>query len=96
MTMGGADADMGRERGSRDCRLLPAALVLWTAILAAEALFAILIKGEQPLAEWSGDGASCAPGWLMPVCMATGGFAVGVILSKRGMTFIRHLSLIHI
>lgn len=87
--MGGADAGMGRERGSRDCRLLPAALVLWAAILAAEALFAILIKGEQPLAEWSGDGASCAPGWLMPVCMATGGFAVGVILSKRGMAFIR-------
>lgn len=87
--MGGADAGMGRERGSRDCRLLPAALVLWAAILAAEALFAILIKGEQPLAERSGDGASCAPGWLMAVCMATGGFAVGVILSKRGMAFIR-------
>ncbi|MBW3094062.1 ComEC/Rec2 family competence protein [Bifidobacterium sp. 64T4] len=93
MTMIGAggDADAARERGSRDCRLLPAALALWATVLAADALFAVLIKGEHPLAEWSGSDVPSAFGWLVPVCAVLGGFTLGLALAKRGAAFLRRV-----
>lgn len=77
--------DKRQEQGSRDYRLLPAAVAVWGSMLVANRLFAILVEGEPALSAFGVQGITGAMLWPLIAVIAVCGFLAG----RR--TAIRHM-----
>lgn len=74
-----------RERGSRDCRLLPAAVAIWVSVLAAHLLFGVLVKGVDPIPWSGGEMPSTGVKWAAVAGIIVFGFVLGrITVTCRG------------
>lgn len=68
---------MRRERGSRDCRLLPPAVALWCSMLTAHLLFGALFQGVGPKAWSDVETSTNEVRWSVIAAVAICGFVLG-------------------
>lgn len=69
---------MWRERGSRDCRLLPPAVALWCSMLTAHLLFGALFQGVGPKAWSDVETLTNEARWSVIAAVVICGFVLGV------------------
>lgn len=68
---------MRRERGSRDCRLLPPAVALWCSMLTAHLLFGALFQGVGPKAWSDVETSTNEARWSVIAAVVICGFVLG-------------------